>query len=138
MTEPIDLDAIQARCPVPGCTRETYVDAEAHTVDLYDHLNDVHGAAGVRALEHIARQQAARVRELEAELARLADVLKRTQALAVLDPATCESCGHLESAHDPDGDRDCNASAARIRSCTCAHYIACHPEPAPSGPTRPA
>ncbi|MEV7599891.1 hypothetical protein AB0O91_21155 [Kitasatospora sp. NPDC089797] len=69
MTQPLDLDAIQARCPVPGCTRETYADPETHTVDLYDHLNDVHGAAGVRALEHIARQQAARVRDLEAELA---------------------------------------------------------------------
>ncbi|MFG2913314.1 hypothetical protein ACGF0D_10545 [Kitasatospora sp. NPDC048298] len=76
--------------------------------------------------------------ELLTENLRLADALRRTQELAAIDPPTCEGCGHLESAHDPAGERDCNASAARVRGCTCEHYVACYPEPAPSGPTRPA
>jgi hypothetical protein len=65
-----------------------------------------------------------------AEIGRLQYVLQQTQQAAELDSVTCESCGHLESAHDPEGDRDCDASGARIRTCSCTYFIPCYPEPA--------
>jgi hypothetical protein len=39
------------------------------------------------------------------------------------EPATCQDCGHLEAAHTGDNDPTCNASLARVRSCTCMFYI---------------
>lgn len=68
-----------------------------------------------------------------AELARTRDVLKATQQAAAEDPVTCESCGHIESAHDPDGDRDCHASGARVFACSCLYFIPCYPAPAAEG-----
>jgi hypothetical protein len=178
MTEPLDLDAIQARCPsthwflLLGCelprghrdnwhqgrdaanttiryrrtigVTEAYRDGEWQPTDVptpdgldWRAAESVLNFAGQRGdadtiavVDGLTRQNdalLARVRELEAENERLRDVLKRTQALAETDPPTCANCGHLESAHDPDGDRDCNASAARVRSCTCTYYIACYP-----------
>lgn len=108
--------------------------------------------------QRAARLLAEDVQRLEAEVERLRDVLKRTQVLAKTDLPTCAGCGHLESAHDPAGERECNASAAQIWNCPCEVYVACYPEPmhycdncsgidpsscltaepAPGGPTQPA
>ncbi|MEU4296413.1 hypothetical protein [Kitasatospora aureofaciens] len=152
MTEPLDLDAIAARCDAaaPGpWTLHDDLDGQGYPGHLWVVQNPTDGpdenriviSVGDRAdgeLVAAARQDVpallARVRELEAETERLRDVLKRTQDLAETDPPTCEFCGHLESAHDSAGERDCNASGARVRSCTCIHFSACYPEPAPSGP----
>lgn len=78
-------------------------------------------------------QLLAEVRRLRAELARTRDVLKSTQESAAQDPPTCLSCGHIESAHDPDGERDCHASGAQFMDCSCSYFIPCYPAPAAEG-----
>lgn len=106
------------------------------------HSADVRASKAIRgqlAAEHKRDEALAELDRLRAELAgaragldRVQEILKATRTVAAEDPATCESCGHLESAHDPNGDRDCHASGARIRQCTCCYFIACYPEPAPA------
>ncbi|MFH8380672.1 hypothetical protein ACH4E7_06980 [Kitasatospora sp. NPDC018058] len=143
-TQPLDLDAIQARADAatdgPWTVDDSEIEADIIAASGWiartdsEFSEDRANAEFIAAARTDVEQLLARVRELEAETERLRDVLKRTRALAETDPPTCADCGHLESAHDPAGDRDCNASAARVRSCTCAYYIACYPQPAPSGP----
>ncbi|MFC8447589.1 hypothetical protein [Kitasatospora sp. NPDC057223] len=145
-TPPLDLDAIQTReaaatagpwmADGPEILVGTPDDLTRHSLWIGETCNVALpnlGAANAEFIAH-ARQDVpallAEVTRLRAEQARLVDVLKRTQQAAGEDPATCESCGHLESAHDPDGERDCHASGARVRSCTCTYFIPCYPAPA--------
>ncbi|WP_369183309.1 hypothetical protein [Streptomyces sp. Y1] len=122
---PFDLDAIQARVrhleAETSRLRAAWNSARTRASNLRERLDNA---------DHGRDRFVEAIEQMQAENDRLRDVLKSTQAIAALDSATCESCGHLESAHDPDGDRDCNASGARVRQCTCAYFIACYPEPA--------
>jgi hypothetical protein len=102
------------------------------TVDLAaQHLSAI-DVTTMAAVQDLAAQNTARGTELDrlrAQIARTQDVLKATRAAAAVDQPTCLSCGHLESAHDPAGDRDCHASGATVCECTCTWFIACYPAP---------
>ena len=142
-----NLNAIQTALTVLGDAPWYTDDFEIHSGHPDDHTIDTpwigetcnvelpdHGRARAEAIVTIHNALPAliaRIRDLETEQTRLRSILTSTQQLAELDSVTCLSCGHLESAHDPDGDRDCTASGAQVISCSCQYFIPCYPAPVP-------
>jgi hypothetical protein len=146
MTQPLDLAPIQARADAatpgpwwndgheiaiyqgePGGPGDVWI-GETCTTRLPDWGNA--NAAFIAAARQDVPALLAEVTRLREINRRLDDSLKRALLAADEDPATCLCCGHLESAHDPDGDRDCHASGARVMTCVCTSFIPCYPAPA--------